>query len=118
MEHEEQSLPVKGFGTNTNGIGILIVTIVAVCLALFCWDFWKDGSKEINHYRLNSQPTHQTGNDYEQGEKPGETPSSKASTTVEPSSDTKGGQIDTLAPASEKTDTAAHAAAKPDSTKH
>lgn len=55
MQHEEHSTPAgKSFGTNTNGFGILIVTIVAVFLTLFCWNFWKSGSKEAEHYRLNT----------------------------------------------------------------
>src|SRR5215204_2816175 len=97
MEHGEHTAPASNrFGVNTNGLGILIVAIVAVCLTLFCWNFWKDGSKEINHYRLNSLPTQPTGHDHEQGEKPGVTESSKASATVEPSSTDNASQIDTL----------------------
>ena len=97
MEHGDDKAPgSKGFGVNTNGLGILLVSIVAVCLTLFCWDFWKDGSKEINHYRLNSLPTQPSGNDHEQGEKPGETPSSKASATVAPTTNDNASQIDTM----------------------
>ena len=97
MEHGEHSTPgAKRFGVNTNGLGILIVTIVAVCLALFCWNFWKDGSREKDLYRLNSLPTQPTGHDHEQGEKPGETPSSAASATVAPSTTETASQKDTL----------------------
>ena len=110
MEHGEHAASAsKRFGVNTNGLGILIVAVVAICLALFCWNFWKDGSKEIDHYRLNSLPTQPTGHDHEQGEKPGETPSSKASATVEPSSNDNASQIDTL-PKEVTSDTAKHAA--------
>lgn len=58
MQHEEQTSPLSpGFGTNTNGLGILIVAVVAVSLALFCWDIWKDGSKEAEHYRFPATTT-------------------------------------------------------------
>lgn len=57
MQHEEHSHSAKRFGTNTNGLGIFIVVIVAVCLALFCWNFWKDGKKEIEHYRITGVAT-------------------------------------------------------------
>jgi predicted negative regulator of RcsB-dependent stress response len=114
MEHGEVT-HVKGFGHNTNGVGILIVTIVAVCLALFCWNFWKDASRETDLYRLNSQPTHSSGHDHEQGEKPGVTEASKASTTVEASSSTNdASKVDTLANATSAADTSKHA----DSTHH
>ncbi len=55
MQHEEQELtPAKGFGRNTNGAGILIVVIAAIFLALICWDFWKDGGREKDLYRIES----------------------------------------------------------------
>jgi hypothetical protein len=114
MEHGEVT-HVKGFGHNTNGVGIFIVTIVAICLALFCWNFWKDGSKETDHYRLNSQPTLSTGHDHEQGEKPGVTEASKASTSVEASSSTnEASKVDTMAATSAAPDSTGHA----DSTHH
>jgi len=73
MAHDEHPAPAaKRFGTNTNGLGLLIVAIVAVCLALFCWYFWKDGSKEIEHYRLGSLPAQHEGISHEEGEKPGD----------------------------------------------
>jgi OOP family OmpA-OmpF porin len=55
MQHEEHSQPAApGFGTNTNGLGIFIVAIVAVCLALFCWNYWKDASRETELYRWDA----------------------------------------------------------------
>lgn len=88
MQHEEH-LPKKGFGTNTNGLGILIVAAVAVILALFCWNFWKDGSKEIEHYRLTTAPAHAEGSGQEEAEKPAMTEPSKESSTMEtPKADT------------------------------
>ena len=103
MEHGEVTHS-KGFGHNTNGVGLLIITIVAVCLTLFCWVFWKDGSKEINHYRLNSQPAHSTGHE-EHGGGHGVPEASPASTTVEASSTTneisKGDSLAKTAPATD-----------------
>ena len=73
MEHGEHKAPgAKRFGVNTNGLGILIVVLVAIFLALFCWNFWKDGSREKDLYRLTSVATeHGEGIEHEQG---GETP--------------------------------------------
>lgn len=55
MQHEEHGHP-KGsvFGRNSNGMGLFIVAVSAVLLALFCWNFWKSGSKELAHYRLQA----------------------------------------------------------------
>lgn len=93
MQHEEHTSNRGRFGNNTNGLGILIVALVAVFLALFCWNFWKDDSKEIEHYRLNSLPTTAHGNDHEEGEKPGHDEAEKAvlpiaDSTTKPTADT------------------------------
>jgi hypothetical protein len=97
MEHGAHSTPgAKRFGVNTNGFGLAVVAIVAICLALFSWSFWKDGTKEINHYRLNTLPTTPHHGDHEQGEKPGHTPSSEASATVAPSTTEIASPIDTV----------------------
>jgi flagellar basal body-associated protein FliL len=114
MQHEEQ-LPKKGFGTNTNGLGILIVVAVAVILALFCWNFWKDGSKATDHYRFSTMPTHSAEGDIEQGEKPGVTPSSAASESVDPAVTVNtGSERDTVSKAAAMDSAIQHA----DSTKH
>jgi OOP family OmpA-OmpF porin len=92
MQHEEHTSHRGRFGNNTNGLGILIVTVVSVCLALFCWSFWKDGSKEIEHYRLNSLPATAHGNEHEEGEKPAGEEHETASALVNPES---AGKLDT-----------------------
>ena len=107
MEHGEVTHS-KGFGHKTNGVGLLIITIVAVCLTLFCWVFWKDGSKEINHYRLNSQPTHATGEGNGHGEH-GVKEASPASHPVEATPASGTPKADTLANTASATDSSHHA---------
>ncbi len=85
MEHGEHKAPgAKRFGVNTNGLGILIVAIVAVCLALFCWNFWKDGSWEKDLYRLSETPALAEGNEHGEGEERAPEPEA-AATMANPS---------------------------------
>ncbi len=53
MHHDEHaSVATAEKSSQTNGFGLLLLTIVAVLLALFCWYMWKSGSKEADHYRF------------------------------------------------------------------
>ena len=52
---QEAHKTTSGFGKNTNGLGLVIIAAVAVVIALFCWNFWKGGPKEADHYRLNNE---------------------------------------------------------------
>ena len=56
-QHDNKQPGAPGFGTNTNGLGILIVAIAAVCLALFCWKFWNNAQREADLYRYPSTNT-------------------------------------------------------------
>jgi hypothetical protein len=112
MEHGEVT-HARGFGHNTNGVGILIVVIVAVCLVLFCWNYWKDGSREADHYRLNSQTTHTAGHEGHE-EMQGAPEASEAGSGAEPASANEAMKVDTLA----KTAPAADSSKPADSTHH
>ena len=54
MDHNVQEA-APGFGKNTGGWGIVIVAAVAVLLALICWNFWKAGPKDADHYRYAAE---------------------------------------------------------------
>lgn len=72
MEHEEHTSPEGNrFGNNTNPFGILIVALVGVFLAIFCWNFWKSGAKENEHYRYDQIIGGSDNPNYESGRKPG-----------------------------------------------
>lgn len=56
MQHDEHAASASTTPeTNTNGFALLLIAAVGVFLVLFCWNFWKDGSKEKEHYRLKTE---------------------------------------------------------------
>ncbi len=63
-EHDTHHLS-PGFGKNTNGFGIFLLSAVFVVLGLFVWWLWNNNHMEFNHYRLEqtagSQKTHSGG---------------------------------------------------------
>lgn len=63
-EHNSHSNP--GFGKNTNGMGILIITLVFVVLTLTAFYFWKGGAEEYDHYRIEKkEAAHHEGHEGE-----------------------------------------------------
>jgi len=55
MENNEHNHDNPGFGKNTNGLGILIITVVFVALSLSAWYFWNSATAEYNHYRVEKK---------------------------------------------------------------
>ncbi len=56
MENNEHiSHDNPGFGKNTNGMGILIIAVVFVAITLAAFYFWKSGSAEYDHYRIEKK---------------------------------------------------------------
>jgi hypothetical protein len=57
MQHTEEHAAEAPKSIQTNGSGLLLLTIVSVLLAIFCWNMWKDGDKEAQHYRFEKAKT-------------------------------------------------------------
>jgi hypothetical protein len=110
MAHQEEhtSAPSKGFGINTNGFGILLVVIVAVSLVLFCWNFWKDGSREAELYRFNTEaPASAEGSEHAEKTEEAPVKSEGAAAGIAIDSISKTSATDTTKPAANSTKTAA-----------
>jgi outer membrane protein OmpA-like peptidoglycan-associated protein len=52
-EHDTNHL-APGFGKNTNGAGILLLSIIFVALGLFVWWLWNNNHEELDHYRIEN----------------------------------------------------------------
>ena len=57
MQHTEEHSTEAKKSIHTNGSGLLLLTVVAVLLAIFCWNMWKGADKEADHYRIEKAKT-------------------------------------------------------------
>lgn len=55
--HNEHSTShdAPGFGKNTNGLGIFIISLAFVAIALFTWCISNNNQREYKFYRLESK---------------------------------------------------------------
>jgi len=71
MQHSEEHGTEAKKSIHTNGSGLLLLTAVAVLLALFCWNMWKGADKEADHYRFTKKADtehHEAGADHHEEE--------------------------------------------------